>query len=168
MSRRHPPWGFLLAVGLFVPAAWLGFRDEVLGAPLLALRAGTAEAVAALLRLAGVDAVRHATAVVHSTGFGIEISRGCTGVVGAALLAVGVAAYPAEVRRRIVGLAVIPAAFLAINLLRLVHLYGLGAHGSAAFHGAHAVWWQVGMVAVGLALWCGWLLCVGRRGRGEW
>ncbi len=148
---------FAVALLAFVPLTLLVFRDRVLGDFLLLLRGVTADGTAALLNWVGIDAIRHATAVVHPNGFGIEISRGCTGLVGSALLATAIAAYPADRRVRLVGVLLCPLAFLVVNFGRLMHLFYLGVHHPTLFHLAHAVVWQGLMAAVAFGLWYGWL-----------
>ncbi len=159
-SRRHSDGGarlrFALALLIFVPVMALVFRDGVMGNLLMALRAATAEGTVHLLSGIGIDAARQATAVFHPTGFGIEISRGCTGFVGCALLVVAVSTYPADPRARWIGLLFCPVAFLVVNFLRLTHLFYVGVYHPSLFHVAHAVVWQGVMVITVIALWMGW------------
>ncbi len=107
--------------------------------------------------------MRQATAVFHPTGFGIEITRGCTGFVGAALLASAVAAYPAERAMRLTGLVLCPLAFVSINFARLAHLYYLGVHEQPLFHAAHTVFWQLGMLVAGVSGWLLWKWWVDKK-----
>lgn len=160
-ADRRARFAFASALLAFVPLTALVFRDQVLGDFLLLLRAATAEGTAALLNWVGIDAMRQATAVVHPSGFGIEISRGCTGLVGFALLVIAIAAYPADRRARLVGILVCPLAFLLVNFGRLTHLFYLGIHHPTAFHLAHAVVWQGLMAIVAFSLWYGWASTVG-------
>lgn len=147
---------FCLAILLFGPTVWFVFRDEVMGGSLLAVRSLTAHVVAGALNGLGQETTLIGTAVLHTSGFGMEISRGCTGLVGAALLAVALGTYPADRRARLVGLVVCPAAFLSLNLARLVTLFLVGVHRPEDFHIAHAVVWQGLMVAAVSSLWICW------------
>ena len=147
---------FVGAICLAGVLLWLGSRDGVLEAPFLAARTATAEVTTQLLRLLGMDAMRQATAVFHPTGFGIDITRGCTGFVGVVLLGSAVAGYPAERAIRLTGLALCPLAFVTVNFARLAHLYYMGVHEQPLFHTAHTVFWQLGMLVGGVTVW---LLC---------
>lgn len=155
-NNRRAVIPFCLVTLLFGPTAWLGFRDEVMGGSLLAMRSLTARLVTGVLNGLGLDATLAGSAVLHTSGFGMEISRGCTGFVGAALLTVALATYPADRRARLMGLAVCPAAFLVVNLARLVTLFYVGVHQPGVFHVAHAIVGEVVMVAAVVSLWIGW------------
>lgn len=153
---------FVAALCAFAAAAWLLFRDEVLGAALVGVRAATAEATVALIRAVGMEAVRDGTIIYHAGGFGVEISRGCTPVVGAALLAVATLAYPAERRRRLVGAMIAVPLFVALNFVRLVHLFYLGVYEPGRFAFAHETLWQGGVAVAIYGLWLGWRLWADR------
>ena len=143
---------------------WLVFRDETLGAAVIALRTATAEAARLGAQITGLESVRLGTALYHPHGFAIEISRGCTGFVGTALVSLGVLAYPAPARTRMVGIALAVPIFLAANLVRLVHLFHLGVAQSAFFHSAHEVLWQVGLILIAVGAWVGWVSWADRGG----
>ncbi len=158
MGRGPLRWRvrFVAAVALAALALWVGFREAVLGDVLVHVRTLTAQLTVGVLRMGGMDVVRDATAVFHTNGFGIEISRGCTALPGTVLLGTAIAAYPAGRRDRWIGLAICPLAFLVINAVRLVHLMYLGAHGSVWFGPAHEIFWQAGMALACVGLWMVW------------
>lgn len=165
VSITREQWRFVAL--LFASAVLLRvvFRDELLGDALVALRVATAEVSAALIRTVGVEAVRVGATVHHPSGFAMEITRGCTGLVGATLLAVAIIAYPAPPRHGVLGAAIAVPALVSLNFARLVHLYVLGLHHPDRFHLAHEVFWQGGMVVTIFGLWLGWRLWAESRPR---
>lgn len=148
---------FLLALAIFAGVVPVVFRDELMGSALFTLRVLTARATLVFIHWSGMEAVREASAIFHPGGFAYQISRGCMGLVPAALLGVAVLAYPGERRRKAVALAVgIPILF-ALNFVRLVHLFYLGVYRPDTFHLAHTVLWQVGII---LGVFLTWLGCI--------
>ncbi len=148
---------FVVALAIFAGVVPLVFRDEVMGPVLLSLRVATAQATLALIHWTGMEAVREVSAIFHPGGFAYQISRGCMGLVPAALLGVAVLAYPGELRRKLAALAVALPLLFALNFARLVHLFYLGVNRPDLFHLAHTVLWQVAIV---LGVLIAWLTCV--------
>ncbi len=156
--RDRPQVRFVLIMAVFGVAVWMVFRDSVMGPVIVPLRAITAEATLLLVRATDLDGLRSASVIIHSSGFAMEITRGCTGFAGAAVLVAGIIAYhPAVSRQRFMGLLVCLPAFVGINLVRMTHLYHLGVAKSQFFHLAHTVIWQVGMMITVFCLWFAWV-----------
>jgi exosortase/archaeosortase family protein len=153
---------FVFVLAAYAVVTWLVFRDEVMGLVLGPLRMWTAEAALTTIRLVGMEAARAGSVVYHPGGFAYEISRGCTGLVGAGLLVVAIAAYPASLGRRLVGISISVPTFLGWNLVRLVHLFSLGVHRPEVFHVYHEAVWQVGMAVAVFGLWFGWTIWANR------
>ena len=144
---------FALTLALFAGVVLLVFRDEVMGPALLPLRALTADLTMRFIHLAGMEAVREASAIRHPSGFAYEVSRGCMGLVPAAILGVSILSYPGKLRRKLTWLAAgIPVLF-AINFARLTNLFYLGVQRPELFHLAHKVVWQVVIIASVFVLW---------------
>ena len=59
---------------------------------------------------------RSTNVLVHSSGFAMEITRGCTGFAGAAVLIAGILSYPASSIERTFGIVACVPIFVAINL----------------------------------------------------
>ncbi len=154
----------LLILAAFAVVTWLVFRDEVMGPVLVPLRAMTAEGAFTLIRLMGMEAIREGSAVYHPAGLAFEVSRGCTGLVGAGLLIVSILAYPAARGHRCVGVSLCVPAFLGLNLARLVHLFYLGVYRPDMFHVVHEIVWQVGMAVAVFGLWFSWTIWTDRAG----
>lgn len=147
---------FIAALLVFILFVLLTFRDDVMGAALVSLRVLTARTILALIQSAGMEAVREASAIYHQGGFAYEISRGCMGLVPAALFGASVLAYPSAARHKLVGLAVGIPLLLALNLGRLLHLFYLGVYQPDLFHFAHQFLWQAVIVAAVVAAWLLW------------
>jgi exosortase/archaeosortase family protein len=162
-GRRSVRYVGILAA--FAAVTWLVFREAVLGPVLVPVRVATAEAAVSLIRAVGMEAERVGSAVLHPGGFAYEVSRGCTGLVPAALIAAAIGAYPAARYLRVVGIALAVPLMLGLNLVRLVHLFYLGVHRPAAFHFAHEVVWQGAVVIAVFVCWRGWIAWADRRER---
>lgn len=162
LKRLNLRYGGILAA--YAAITWLVFRDEVMGPLLVPLRALTAEGALTLIQLAGMEAIRAGSAIYYPGGFAFEISRGCTGLVGAGLLVVATLAYPAARGHRLIGVSVCVPVFLGMNLVRLVHLFHLGVYRPDLFHVFHTIMWQAIMTAAAFGLWFSWIAWVQRTG----
>src|SRR6266571_637002 len=142
--RRSPTSGsrrfWLVPTAVGVAAAML-YRGEVIGQTMLPLQVLTARVTQALLHALGFESMRLGPVLYHSSGFGYEISHGCTGVVPAAMLAAGIVAYAAPLRKKISGVLLGVPMLLFVNLVRLVHLYVIGLLWPRWFNVAHEVVW---------------------------
>ena len=164
MLPRRLNLRFSLVLAAFAVVTWFVFRDEVMGPVLVPLRALTAEGALTLIRLMGMEAIREGSTVYQPGGFAYEVSRGCTGLVGAGLLIVSILAYPAARGHRLVGVSLCVPAFLGLNLARLVHLFYLGVYRPDVFHVVHEMVWQAGMAVAVFGLWFGWTIWANRAG----
>jgi exosortase/archaeosortase family protein len=134
----------------------LAYREDVLGGPLSPWVELTAHATVSLLQWLGIEAVRTAAVIRHPGGFAYEIYYRCTGLLPAALLAILILAHPGSWRRKCLGLAAGAPLLVALNLVRLVHLFHLGVHAPGAFDLAHGFLWEAVLVLATIALWWGW------------
>jgi exosortase/archaeosortase family protein len=142
-------WLFVIVLARWGPARPV----RILGS----FAALVASVVQWVLRWAGIEAVRAGTYLYVPGGFGYEIAIGCTGLLPAAVLTVAIWASPgtgaAKRRGVLVGVPVV----LAVNLLRMVHLFYLGVHSPRLFGPAHAVVWEAALVLVTFATWLLWI-----------
>jgi exosortase/archaeosortase family protein len=129
-------------------------------APLTAL---VAALVQHLLAWDGLDVLRHGALLYVPGGFAYEVVAGCTGIVPAAMIVVAIAASPASGTARRRGLAVAVPLVLAVNLLRLAHLFYLGVHAPRHFAIAHTLLWEAALVLVTLGIWQVWWRWAQRR-----
>ncbi len=161
-------WLRFLAVMLgFTAAALLVYREPVIGPAFVPIQRATAQATLALVHILGEQGARFEAILYHPGGFGYEISHGCTGFLPAAFVLVGMLAYPASARSRMVGILIGVPFILALNLARLVHLFVVGVRWPAMFDLAHEVIWQAVMVVSVFLVWLGWVIWSERGHRGH-
>lgn len=137
---------------LFAVIAWLNMRTSLINE----LEATTAAAATGLINLTGVVATR-TDVFINLPGRQLLIGPDCTGLTIVAVLTALVVAYPVKPSSRIVGVLFGVVAILAANLLRLVAIAHLASAPDAIFYAMHDFLFQVGMVAVGIAVWAAWL-----------
>ena len=137
---------------LFAVIVWLDARAQML----TYLELATASAATALINLSGVVATR-ADTLINVPGRQLLIGADCTGLTIAALLVSLVVAYPVKMSSKAIGVPVGVVAILVANLVRLVGVAHLASAPDAVFNAAHDFIFQVGMVAVAIAVWAGWL-----------
>lgn len=141
----------LLAVVILTP------RAPVLTGVLSPLDNLTAEATAILLQACGLEVARAGAVLSHPSGFACEVYWRCTGALPAIFLAGLILASPARARRKGLGVAAGVVIVLAVNLIRLAHLFYVGVRVPAAFSVAHSVIWEGFVVLLVLGLWLAWM-----------
>lgn len=151
MARR----GRLAAVAATV-AVLATYREDLAGRALAPVVAWTAGVAAAVLDALGIPTVRHGGVLASPGGFAYEIYFRCTGYLPAVLLAIGILAWPAPPRRKLVGIVLGVPALLLLNLLRLLHLFLVGLARPDLFGLVHGVLWEGAMVLAVLGLWSAW------------
>ena len=123
-------------------AALLVVGRQHLGQEALApIAVWNASIIASLLELQGIQVLRQGAALHHAGGFSCRIDLACTGLPILALGIVAVALYPATARLRIRAVALGLPLLFALNLLRMVHLMGVGIKTPVWFDFAHDVAW---------------------------
>lgn len=159
---------FAATLSAFAAVVFFSYREEVLGAALAPLTAWTAQATVFLLELFDADVAREATVVYQPGGFAYEIYFRCTGILPVASLGVAILAFQAgSLRKKLIGLALGAPLIVAINLLRLVHLFRLGVTRPELFSFAHSVLWEAGIVLAVVGVWAAWLAWIRQRPRLE-
>ena len=147
---------FSLVIFTFVAIVFVIYRDGVLGPLLAPVTVFTAQATLALLHVLGIEAARFGTVISHPGGFAYDIHYRCTGVLPVAFLVVSILAYPRPLPPRLVGVAIGVPLLIALNFVRLVHLFQVGVQHPAAYHLLHKVLWEGVIVAAVLGLWLSW------------
>ena len=143
--------GTLLAAVLFTP------RAPVLTAVMAPLDILTAKTTAAVVQAFGLEVAREGAVLSHPSGFAFEVYWRCTGLLPSVFLAGVILASRGRPRAKAAGIAAGVLVVIAVNLVRLAHLFYLGVRHPAFFEIAHAVVWEgVGVLLV-LGLWCGWM-----------
>lgn len=148
---------FALALGALGALVFVGYRESVLAAPLAGVCALTAKAVFAALTLLGVPAILNDTILAHPGGFACEIYFRCSGILPVTCLTVAIGASPGGVRRKVAGIALGVPLLLALNLVRIVHVFVVGVTRPDLFELVHGVLWEGAIVAAVIGVWWIWL-----------
>jgi len=157
------------ALRLAAALAWLGVivlaRSRIGGPvrlldPLAGLVASLTQAV---LHAIGIAVQRAGTVLFVPGGFAYDINVGCIGLLPAAVLAVAILSSPGTWGPKQRGLVVGVPLLLALNLLRLVHLFYVGIHAPRYFVLAHSLLWEATMVLFSFVTWFVWTRWAGRR-----
>ena len=100
---------------------------------------------------------------ISSNAFTVNIENGCNGLETALLLAAAVLAFPASWRQRLAGFFLGFTAIEAVNLVRVVSLFWIGAHRPRWFGSAHTLVWQSLVVLAGVGLFVLWASIVTQK-----
>lgn len=152
LNLRFPAVMLLYGALMFVV-----YRDAVAGPLLAPLAVLTARMTAAALRLFGIDALREDAFLSHPEGFAYEVAYTCTGFVPALTFTVCLLASSASIKAKCAGIALGIPILLAVNLVRLVHLFYLGVYFPGAFRFAHEVGWEILLAVAVVGSWMIWL-----------
>jgi len=138
---------------LFGISVWLRMRTSSLDD----FEVVTAGAATALMNITGVAATS-AGRLISVPGRQLLIGPDCTGLTIILMLIALVVAYPVKPSSRAVGAVAGIAILLIANLARLVAIAHLSRAPDFVFYPAHDFLFQVGMVAVAIAVWTAWLM----------
>ena len=110
-----------------------------------------------LMRAAGVpvDAARHVLVTADRT-FAVSVENECNGAWAHLILLSGILAYPAGLRRRVVGGLLAQGALFGINVLRVASLMLIGMYAPALLRPAHVYVWQFLIIGCALMLFWTW------------
>lgn len=148
---------FLAVMAVLTGLVFAVYREEVIGPPLEPLVLATAEMTATLVRWVGMEAVRSETVIAHPGGFAYEVAYSCIGFLPVVFYAAAVLAYPVGWTHRLVGAVIGLPLLLALNFIRLVHLFHLGVSDRAAFAWWHEDLWPGIMRLTIIGLWVAWV-----------
>ena len=157
--------GLRLATAL----AWLGvivlahYSSPVPVRALDPLAGVVASLTQVLLHGIGIAAQRLGTVLFMPGGFAYDINIGCTGLLPAAVLVVAILVSPGTSGSKRRGLVVGVPLVLAVNLLRLVHLFYLGVFAPRYFVVAHSLLWEGTIVLFTFVTWLSWTRWAARR-----
>jgi exosortase/archaeosortase family protein len=155
-TRSRPAGRFLASVAVLTGLFLLAYREELLGRLLAPVSLLTAASAAELLEWLGFEVVRSFCVLAHPGGFAYEVYYRCTGVLPAAIFTLCLAAYPAPLKYKALGIACGVPLLLALNLVRLVHLFYLGVSSPKLFSLAHGILWEVVLIGATLGLFWLW------------
>jgi exosortase H (IPTLxxWG-CTERM-specific) len=89
--------------------------------------------------------------------FAVAVAQGCDAIQVCSLLAAAVIAFPVSWAARLRGLAIGIGLLQALNIVRIVSLYWVGAYFSDYFQTAHEMVWPGILIAVTIATWILWV-----------
>lgn len=157
LRRNRPALLFILAFAL-----WLGLFSLLFQVPfidkglVLPMTGGLAHVSCSILNLIGFDATVSGTVIAGSSGFAVNILKGCNGAYVVAIFVAAILAFPAPWKLRLVGVAIGIPAVQIINLARIVSLYYIGVDHPALFERFHYQVWQTIVIMLSMALWLAW------------
>jgi len=123
---------------------------------------GIVRVSAAVLRGLGEPAVADGTRL-KSSAFAVDVKNGCNGVEAMLILVAAVLAFPAGWKARLAGVAIGTLVLQALNLVRVVSLFWLGAHHQAVFDLFHTAVWQTVLILAAVGLFVLWTRRIGAR-----
>jgi exosortase H (IPTLxxWG-CTERM-specific) len=109
-----------------------------------------------VLNLFGTEVEVFETRITGSD-FAVAVAQGCDAIQVCSLLAAAVLAFPVSWGARFRGLAIGIALLQALNILRIVTLYWVGAFFSDFFKTAHEVVWPGALIVVTIVTWVLWV-----------
>lgn len=163
MVARKARVRFALFLGVFVLLVLLTHQNPLLMRAMAPVDLSTARVTATILHLCGISVIQELTILSHPSGFSYEIYYHCTGLVPAAFLAVGIFAFPTELRRKFVAVVLGVPLLLLLNLIRLVSLFYVGVWYPNAFYLAHTIVWE-GLFILYISGFLVWWMRLGRGG----
>ena len=154
-SNRRSVFFLARFVALLVGFYFVVASNPVNDAVIVPFTAGVARVSTVILAAIG-EKVSVAGTEIRSGEFAVNIENGCNGVEAALLFGSAILAFPAPWHRRALGLVAGFAAIQALNLVRVVSLFGIGAHRPALFSSSHTVLWQSAVVLFSVLLFLFW------------
>jgi exosortase H (IPTLxxWG-CTERM-specific) len=142
---------FGVLVALYLLVAWNPVNDHVV----VPITAGIARTAGRLLRAMGQDVAVTGTTIASSR-FGVNINNGCNGLEAVILLVAAMAAFPASMRARLLGLLITAAGVQLLNQVRIISLYLIGAYHPSLFATFHTAIWQVAVVLAAIVMFLLW------------
>ena len=146
-----------LPIALLLTAVPFFYRQEVLGELLAPLVGATAWAVRAAIDWLGLDVAQSGAVLASPAGFAYEIQFRCTGFLPVLFLVTAIAFQRAPLGRRVAAAIGGSMLLLALNLVRLVHLFMVGLFQAHLFDLMHMVFWEAVIVLAVILLWTGFL-----------
>lgn len=98
------------------------------------------------------DIIRNAT-----TGFAIQIVRGCNAVDAVLILMSAILAFPANWRQKFLGIGLGFFAIQLVNIVRIISLFYLGQWNQVWFDWFHLYLWQALIILDAMIVWLVWL-----------
>lgn len=161
MGSRRRPLRTVFALCLFAALLWWGSHSAAVRDTASDYLQPVAHwhtiATAYLVRHTGLDAAHDGTLLRHPpTGFAYNVSVGCIHLPTVLLFVLAVICVPAPPRAKLVAVAVGVPLYVALNVIRLVHIFHIGVASPLWFSSAHEIGWPLLLVTAFLAFWFFW------------
>lgn len=101
--------------------------------------------------------------VMRSPAFALDVHNGCNGIEAVILLVAAIAAFPASLRSRLLGVAGASVAIQLLNVVRLSSLFWLGEHYRSVFDLFHVGVWQSLIILAAISIFIFWSLKFAER-----
>lgn len=97
---------------------------------------------------------------INSDAYSLLIQKGCDAIAPIMLVVTGILLFPADRKKKWLGIGIGILSLFALNLIRIITLYFVGKHAPEYFEFMHIEFWQV--VFIGLAIlyffyWLNWV-----------
>lgn len=165
-SAWHNKKPVLLFIGVFVLIiilfyiAWINpFCVNHIFEPIVSFYAKVSGKILALL---GYKTWVNGT-MISSSGFDLNIKRGCDAIEATALFAAVVLAFPVVFKKKILGLILGILTLTLVNFIRIITLYIAGHRYPALFNFLHDQIWQIIYIAIAVLLLLLWLQSLHHR-----
>ena len=147
--------GFVGVMALFYVFTIQPFYIENIQQPVSSFFASV---TAGILNVFGQEATAKGMDII-SPAYSLSIKKGCDSIAPIMLVVTGVLLFPAEWKKKIIGIGIGIGALFLLNLIRIISLYYIGIHAPDLFEFMHVEFWQV--VFIGLAIlyffyWLNW------------
>jgi len=116
----------------------------------------TASLLGFLLRIFGMTAIADGNTVVLD-GFALKVIDECTAIFGSIVYVSCVLAYPADIKKKIIGITFGIPCLYAINMVRLIVLAFVGLSNPGIFEFVHTYLWQTIFIAFVIIIWLIWV-----------
>ncbi|KAB3547905.1 MAG: exosortase H [ANME-2 cluster archaeon] len=117
----------------------------------------TASILGFLLRIFGMDVVVSGNTVTIVGHITLRIIDECTAMFGSIVYLSCVLAYPADVKKKVIGIVLGIPCLYAINMVRLVILAFVGVSSPGIFEFVHTYLWQTIFIIFVILIWLIWV-----------
>jgi exosortase H (IPTLxxWG-CTERM-specific) len=158
LLRFYIVFGLLiLIIGVLYPVACVLFSE-----PLIQFSSFTAAVIGGLLKGLG-NSVTVSGRFISSGSFSLEIIFPCLGIVEALYFTAAVAAFPSDLKKKLLGILIFFPVIFAANIVRCALLFTAGEHSMDAFNFVHTYFFQITMILFIAIFWLIWIKKVVRH-----
>jgi archaeosortase B (VPXXXP-CTERM-specific) len=147
----------LIFIGLLIIlTTTFPFLSDKFNPQLTWLMVVTADLTGFFLRVFGL-AVRVSGRTVSMSNFGIEVVGECTGLYEMLIFLAAMIAYPANWKKKLIGVGLGIPFLYVINIIRMIFITLVANWSPKTFKFLHLYFWQVAMILIILSVWVLWI-----------